>query len=263
MRLKYIGVLIAALAVCLMAAGPALADKPKPEPQTSDNIIASLMVNSLRQAKLPADTPLYVTLTLDNPLDKDLDLSAIGWLKPVITDDKGQAVDMSWQTIAPKKTVLGGGRALRIAWLPQEPLASGKYRIALEHASELGGGALGMVRVFPAGLEITGERPDPIQSAMYQRRIWVLQGQTEKAAAQVEQLIKSDPDNMELRLEMADACAARGDYKQARQNIYMMLDQVQKANPGKKPHPPAWVIGYLEQLRRMELKAAGKTGDTQ
>ncbi len=254
-----INLLMMTLAVCLaaMAAGPALAEKPKPEPQRSDNIIASLLVNDLRAASFPADTPLYVSLVLDNPLDKDLDLSAVGWLKPVITDDKGQTVEMSWQTIAPKKTMLGGDKSLRIVWLPQGSLASGKYQIALEHAADLGGGALGMVRVFPADLEITDERPDPARSAAYQRRIWVLQGQTEKAAAQVEQLIKSEPGNLELRLELADAYAARGDYKQARQNIYLMLDQVQKANPGKNLHPPAWVIGYLEQLRRMELKAGG------
>lgn len=262
MQLKNIGILLAALAACLLTAAPALAEKPKLEPQRSDAMIASLMVNGLCQAKLPAGTPLYVTLVLDNPLEKDLDLSIVNLLKPVITDEKGEAVDMSWQTIAPQKALLGAGQALRIAWLPQEPLANGSYSIALEHAGDLGGEALTKVRIFPASLEITDEKPDQTKSAIYQRRIWVLQGENERAAAQVEQLIKSDPDNMELRLEMADAYAARGDYKQARQNIYLMLDQAQKANPDKPLHPPAWVIGYLEQLRRMELKAAKKINKT-
>lgn len=256
MKAKYRALLIAALAVYLLAASPALAEKPAPPVQRSDKMIASMLINGMRQAKLPADTPLYVTLTLDNPLDTELDMSALNWLKPVITDEHGQTVDMGWQAVGPKQTMLGGGGVLRIAWLPQETLAQGKYRIALERPKDLGGGALAGVRVFPARLEITADKPDPAQTAMYQRRVWVLQGDTEKAEAQVQQLINDDPQNLELRLELADAYAAKGDYKQARQNIYLMLGQVQKDNPDKPPHPPAWVIGYLEQLKRMELQAA-------
>lgn len=256
MKLNYRTYLMAALAMCLLAAAPAWAERPTPPVQSSDRMIASMLINGMRQAKLPADMPLYVTLTLDNPLDTELDMSALNWLKPVITDNEGKTAEMSWRAVGPKQAMLGAGKSLGIAWLPQETLAQGKYRIALEQPKDLGGGALAGVRIFPARLEITADKPDPAQTAMYQRRVWVLQGETEKAEAQVQQLIKDDPQNLELRLELADAYAAKGDYKQARQNIYLMLEQVQKDNPDKPLHPPAWVIGYLEQLKRMELRGA-------
>jgi hypothetical protein len=233
--------------------GPAKAAERTPRPA-----FAVLSVNGRRAPTLAAGLPLYVTLSLANPLERPLAVSGLDGLRPrALRRSDGAAVQAAWQGAGPVPSggELPPGGVLRLVWALPEGMPQGGYVIGLAAAGGLlADGAGAVLRAEPALLQVTPGPPAPARAAAARRRILALAGDAAGWLAAVDQALADSPQDGGLRLERSRALEAAGRPDRALAELKGLTKEIQQrfsdGQGRSSAHFPSWWLADLARLER-------------
>jgi hypothetical protein len=227
-------------------------------------VFAGLLINDAPAPRLTPDLPVYLTLSINNPLAKGkLALAGLGGLKPLVRRrPQGDIVALEWESPSLENATLDPGGALIAHWILKGGLQPGLYTVGLDGVSGLLGAdqaGVSGVRVEVVLLEVKPGTADPALLAFLQRRILAMKGDNAAWLAAIDQSLQKEPDSHALHFERVEALEASRRPGDARRELVALMLETQKRLRGKNPkapvHLPSWYYSYLSSLTEQARQA--------
>lgn len=211
----------------------------------------TVLVNSMRNAKLSPQAPLYIEAVLSHPsTDTQIPLPDSDALRPVVRDAKGDSVDAEFTPLLIPEDNSSAGQSLRFAWSVQADLAAGSYHIELslpdDYPSE--DSDISGVEVEPAWIEIADHATTAARNDRYVRRALAIEGKHDQSVTELRGLIEEKPDELSLRLELVDALDGAENAVAAEKELLEFGYRLQQQS-GLDWTMPDWLAFRLSDLR--------------
>jgi len=244
---------------------PATTDEPAAKPNRSRPVpkpigpitrkpgraTCTVLVNSMRNAKLAPQAPLYIEAVLSHPsTETQLPLPDSDALRPVVRDAKGDKVDAEFAPLLTPEDASSARQSLTFAWSAQADLAAGSYHVELSLPDDYPPQDSGVsgVEIEPAWIEIADGATTSAQNDRYARRALAIQGKLDQLVTELRGLIDEKPDELSLRLELVEALDGGENASAAEEELLEFGYRLQQQS-GRDWTIPDWLAFRLFDLR--------------
>ncbi len=210
----------------------------------------TVLVNSMRNARLSPQAPLYIEAIVSHPSpETQIPLPDGDGLRPAILDADGEEVDAEFVRLLEQSGTSPAGQPLRFAWSVDAELAAGPYQVELSLPDDYPHqeSSISGVEIEPAWIEIADGATTAAQNDRYARRALAIEGKHDQLVAELRTLIKAKPDELSLRVELADALDGAGNAAAAEKELLAYGYRLQQQS-GQDWEMPDWLVFRLSDL---------------
>ena len=230
--------------------------RPVPKPigaitREPSRATCTVLVNSMRTAKLSPQAPLYIEAVLSHAsTETQIPLPDSDAWHPVVRDAEGNSVDAEFAPLLTPEDASSARQSVTFAWSAQADLAAGSYRVELSLPNDYPprDSSISGVEIEPAWVEIADGATTSAQNDRYARRALAIQGRHDQLVTKLRGLIEEKPDELSLRLELVEALDGTENAAAAEKELLEFGYRLQQQS-SRDWTIPDWLAFRLSDLR--------------